>query len=478
MRFASRSHPGRAVSLRAALFSGLAPDGGLYHPVEKSDLAALFASFDESVTFQELAAATAAALFSPELDAAASARIAARAFSFAPALRRLDENLLLLELFHGPTCAFKDFGAQFLAACMEEFLGGEKCQILVATSGDTGSAVAHAFHGRDNVDVVILYPAGRVSELQEKQLTTLGGNVHALEIEGSFDDCQRLAREAFQDPGLRAALRLTSANSINIGRLLPQTFYYIFAASQRASLRNRAPLFCVPSGNFGNLAAGLYAWSWGLPVRGFLAATNVNDVVPVYLSTGAFEPRPSMQTLSNAMDVGNPSNFERMERLFARDQQARGKMENGEAEIEARTLQAMRKMVSGAAVSDARTLQTMREIHDRYGVFVDPHTAVGCAAAFDYLARSASVGSAAPAWRDQTGASATPASRSHPAMHGAVIVLATAHPAKFVETVVQATGNEPEMPGRLAACLSRPKQAQAMGTTLTELSRFLLERFA
>jgi threonine synthase len=310
--FASAARPAESVSFRQALFAGLAPDGGLYHPVERPDLARLFASFDESTAFASLAAAVTTSLLGPEIDAAAASRIVSRAFSFAPALRRLDDGLLLLELFHGPTCAFKDFGAQFLAAAMEELLSQEdrRIQILVATSGDTGSAVAHAFHGRANIDVVILYPSGRVSELQEKQLTTLGGNVHALEVAGSFDDCQRLAKEAFRDERLRTALSLTSANSINIGRLLPQALYYIWAATRRTTLGGKVPTICVPSGNFGNLTAGVYAWAWGLAVRGFVAATNVNDVVPSYLLTGDYLPRPSAQTLSNAMDVGSPSNFE------------------------------------------------------------------------------------------------------------------------------------------------------------------------
>jgi threonine synthase len=437
VKFVSRLHPRESVTFRDALFSGLAPDGGLYHPAEHPDLGELIASFDESTGFTELAAATAAALLAPELSPEAARRITGRAFSFEPALVRLDENRLLLELFHGPTCAFKDFGAQFLAASMEELLEGEKCQILVATSGDTGSAVAHAFHGRRGIDVVILYPAGRVSPLQEQQLTTLGGNVHALEIRGSFDDCQRLVKSAFRDKKLRRSLRLTSANSISIGRLLPQSFYYLFAATRSTLLQDRIPRFCVPSGNFGNLTAGLYAWRWGMPVTGFLAATNINDVVPDYLSSGVFSPRPSMPTLSNAMDVGNPGNFERMEVLFGGDWREMG------------------RMVRGGVVTDERTLWSMNQIHVRHGVVVDPHTAVGCAVAQDFQEGNRRGGG-----KEQ------------------VIVLATAHPGKFAATVKRATGVEPEIPERLARCLALPKQAVAMGSTLPELAAFLLERFA
>jgi threonine synthase len=417
---------------------GLAPDGGLYHPVQRPDLGGLFASFDDSTSFGEIAGRACAALLAPEIDNARARGIASLAFTFSPVIRRLDDDLLLLELFHGPTCAFKDFGARFLAAAMEDFLSEERrrIRILVATSGDTGSAVAHAFHGARNIDVVILYPSGRVSELQEKQLTTLGGNVHALEVKGSFDDCQRLVKEAFRDETLRSRLALSSANSINIGRLLPQSLYYVFAATRRREIGAAAPAICVPSGNFGNLTAGVYAWHWGLAVRRFIAATNINDVVPQYLESGRYRPRSSEKTISNAMDVGDPSNFERLETLFAGDWKR------------------MAETISGASITDARTKETMRDIRTRHGVFVDPHTAVGCAAARDYLA-----------------------SRPREERKSQAIVLSTAHPAKFADTVREATGEEPELPARLAACLALPKRARAMGTDLSELSALLLELF-
>jgi threonine synthase len=441
MRFTSKS--GNEVSFRDALFAGLAPSGGLFHPAERPDLTGLFRTFSEDTPFAELCAATAAELFSPEIETAAAKAIVSRAYSFQPSLRRLDDKILLLELFHGPTCAFKDFGAQFLAAAMEYFLRGEsrRIQILVATSGDTGSAVAHAFHGREGIDVVILYPSGRVSELQEKQLTTLGGNVHALEVKGSFDDCQRLAKEAFQEETLRAKLALTSANSINIGRLLPQCFYYIYGMTRQKSLSDRPTAVCVPSGNFGNLTAGVYARMWGLPVRSFIAATNINDVVPKYLATGIFTPRASSKTLSNAMDVGNPSNFERLQDVFHGD------------------LEAMRSVIHGIAMSDARTRESMREIHRRYGVFVDPHTAVGYAAAREYLKAGSVPGRGAR--RDEQ-----------------VIVLSTAHPAKFLDIVQESVGAEPPIPERLARCLALPKRSTVIGKDLSGLSGFLLDSFA
>ncbi len=442
MRFRSRS--GGTVSFREALFQGLAPDGGLFHPVEWPDLAGLFTSFGDETSFTDLAASTAEALFSPEIDRETAERIALRAFTFQPELRRLDDRVLLLELFGGPTCAFKDFGAQFLASCMEHFLKseGRRTQILVATSGDTGSAVANAFHGRDNIDVVILYPSGRVSNLQEKQLTTLGGNVHALEVEGSFDDCQRLAKEAFRDETLRRRLRLTSANSINIGRLLPQCFYYIHALTHRAALHGtagagrpgeRPTTVCVPSGNFGNLTAGVYAWRWGLPVLSFIAATNVNDVVPRYLSSGIYAPRASEVTLSNAMDVGNPSNFERLLEVFHGDWSS------------------IREAIHGLTVTDDETRRTMREAYESHGVFLDPHTAVGYKAGRRWLA-------------------------SRPSEEQ-VVVLATAHPAKFLDIVEDAVGASPEIPERIARCLSLPKSSIKVGTGFPELSRFLLSSF-
>jgi threonine synthase len=451
MRFASRANPARTVSFSEALFTGLAPDGGLYHPVESLDLGELFASFDDSTSFAELASLTFARLLEPELTEQDISKIVAAAFCFAPVLCRLDDSILLLELFHGPTCAFKDFGAQFLAAAMEHLLWetGRHIQILVATSGDTGSAVAHAFFRRRGIDVVLLYPSGRVSDFQEKQLTTLGENVHALEVMGSFDDCQKLVKEAFQNSTLRARLQLTSANSINVGRLLPQSLYYAFGATRREQLSagldvhsartflradGQAPFICVPSGNFGNLTAGVYAWHWGLSVAGFIAATNANDVVPRYLATGRFIPRPSARTISNAMDVGNPSNFERLEEVFRRDWRS------------------MAARIQGIAISDETTLRTMAEVYRSNEVLVDPHTAVGIAAA-----------------RSMLGTEAAP--------NAQIIVLSTAHPGKFAEIVRRATGRNPELPERLAACLNLPRQSVRIGTTFQELSDYLLASF-
>jgi threonine synthase len=434
VRFAGRSGQ-PASSFREALFGGLAPDGGLYFPVETPDLSGLFSSWDAGTSFRELGSAMAARLLGPEVPEPLADRIAREAFTFEPVLRRLDDRLLLLELFHGPTAAFKDFGARFQAAAMEALLeerSAARIQVLVATSGDTGGAVASAFHGRRGIDVVILYPSGRVSDLQERQLTTLGGNVHALEVAGSFDDCQRLAKEAFRDRGLANGLTLVSANSINVGRLLPQSFYYVWAATRRQTAG--APAFCVPSGNFGNLVSGVYAWQWGLPVRRFLAATNVNDVVPQYLAGGRYSPRSSLATLSNAMDVGNPSNFERLARVFDGDR-AR-----------------MSAMVAGHSVTDEDTREEMRSAWDRYRLLVDPHTAVGIRSSRQLLEGDARAGE--------------------------VIVLATAHPGKFADIVTKATGVTPELPARLARCLELPKRSVKIEPRLEELSGWLRDTLA
>ncbi len=434
MKFLSTRDPSTRVSFQEALFQGLAPDGGLYIPEEDLQLQTHFKALDKNSSFHEIAALVTAYLLKGELDAGSVHRIVKNAFPFEPKLVVMDDQLSILELFHGPSSAFKDFGASFLASAMEEFLqnSDRKAVILTATSGDTGSAVAQAFHNKKNIQVVILYPTGRVSPLQEKQLTTLGGNVTALEVKGSFDDCQNMVKKAFLDPELSSLFPLTSANSISLGRLIPQSFYYIWAFAQLKEQLKGELYFAVPSGNFGNLTAGLYAWKWGLPVTGFIAATNANDVVPQYLDTGIYSPRPSRLTLSNAMDVGNPSNFERMEALFHKNRNL------------------MRALVYGDSVSDAQTLDTMRDVKARYNMEICPHTAVGYNAARRFIRENA-------------------ADQAH------VCVLGTAHPAKFLEVVEQATGVKPELPPSLQAVSLKEKKSLLIGNTLADLAKVLKE---
>lgn len=437
MNFYSTRDRSRVVDFREAIFTGLAPDGGLYHPVSEPRLREIILRSPADRPFVEITAELVHELLPETFDAEAASEVCRRAFAFEPRLVSLTDQILLLELFHGPSCAFKDFGASFLAASMEYLLAGadHRAVILTATSGDTGSAVARAFHNRPGIDVVILYPSGRVSPLQEQQLTTVGDNIHALEVTGSFDDCQRMVKEAFTDRELAQRAHLTSANSINLGRLIPQAFYYIDAFIRLRSRIASDVVFCVPSGNFGNLTAGILAWRWGLPVSGFIAATNINDVVPEYLASGIYRARPSMRTLANAMDVGNPSNFERLLEIFGADYQD------------------MRAMVGGETVTDEEILDTMRRHHREHGVFLDPHTAAGVCAAERYL--------------DGEGAS-----------DASVITLATAHPAKFGEVVERATGARPALPERLAEAMRREKRASNMEPSLDALRPWLLELFA
>ena len=434
MQFASTRNSDIQVDFREGVFQGLAPDGGLYHPVRMPELDDTISKFGSSTDFLEIAAAMTKGLFGDELTSAQSEKICGKAFTFSPAMVPVTDKISVLELFHGPSCAFKDFGASYLAACMEEFLKDRDSRaiILTATSGDTGSAVARAFHRRENIEVVILYPSGRVSPLQEKQLTTLGDNVTALEVKGSFDDCQRMVKSAFVDKDLTGRMTLSSANSINLGRLIPQSFYYIWARSKFAG-NNTSPWFCVPSGNFGNLTAGVMAWKWGMKVPGFLAVTNRNDVVPEYLKTGDYRPRSSVQTLSNAMDVGDPSNFDRLLAIF-----------NGE-------WYAMKKIIKEEVVTDPETLNTISRIKTDYNYLADPHTAVGFLGAERFLEKNPGIGN--------------------------IITLSTAHPGKFLEVVEEATGTVPELPEQLEELMPLEKQAVLTGNSNEDLKNFLIEKF-
>ena len=431
MKYRSTLRRSPEVSLREAVLRGSAPDGGLYMPVEMPRLPGDFHARLPKLTFPEIAQEVGGLFTGAEIPAPVLKQIVTEAFNFPVPLVQLSERLHILELFHGPTLAFKDFGARFMARLMGYFVqeSGEELTVIVATSGDTGSAVAQAFLGVPGIRVVILYPAGRVSDAQEKQLTTLGQNITALEVSGSFDDCQRLAKQALVDPTLAGIITVTSANSINIGRLIPQIFYYFSAISQLRSPEIPA-VFSVPCGNFGNLTGGLLAKRIGLHVPQFIAATNANDVFPEFLRSGNMIPRASRHTLSNAMDVGNPSNFARIVDLYDND------------------LQAIRRDIWGCSFSDEETLRAMHDIEQLHQYVLDPHTAVGVLG-----------------W--QCYAKQNPATTQG-------IVLATAHPAKFAETVARAIGVRPEMPERLAAFLDRPKKSIPFPNRFTELQEFLL----
>jgi threonine synthase len=428
----TRDPAGRRFSLAEALRLGPAPDGGLFMLERLEPLPESFFASLAGRPLQELASEVLERLLGGELPRQAVEELVASALNFPLPLVKVEENLRVLELFHGPTLAFKDVGARFLARLLPLCAEGEPGEItvLVATSGDTGGAVAQAFQGVPGTRVAVLYPRGKVSPRQERQFATLGGNVRAFAIDGVFDDCQRLVKQAFADRRLAASLGLTSANSINVGRLLPQAIYYFAAAAQlsREELE-KPPLFVVPSGNFGNLSAGLLAKRLGLPAR-FLAATNENDVVPEYLESGDYRPRPSVATLSNAMDVGEPNNFTRILHLYGHDRDA------------------LRKDVEGEKVSDDETLATLKRYQQKRGYLADPHTAVGLAAAERALKRQ------------KAGTLA--------------IVLATAHPAKFAEAVEPAIGRVLPMPEALAKTLDRPLLAENLPNDYDALKSALL----
>ncbi len=424
-RFYSTNSPGEFVDLKEAVLRSLPGDNGLYMPENIPVLENAFWAEWRDWPFEELAYRIVSPLFDGAVPEAPLREMVADAVNFDAPLVGIGERTHILELFHGPSLAFKDFGARFMARLMGwltrssgagEAAPGQDLTVLVATSGDTGGAVASAFHGVPETQVVVLYPSGKVSGLQEKQLTTLGDNITALEVAGSFDDCQRLVKAAFLDRELARARNLTSANSINIARLVPQTFYYFHAARQLPE--GVQPVFVVPSGNFGNLTAGLLANLMGLRVKQFIAATNMNDVVPAYLESGVYEPRPSLATISNAMDVGAPSNFARM--LDLHDHQ------HG----------LMAGRIVGFRFDDEQTRAGIREIRANTGYVIEPHGAVGCLAA-----------------REWQGV--------HPGDD--VVVLETAHPSKFLDVMEEELGQGAvEIPDRLACLAAREKVAIEM----------------
>jgi threonine synthase len=417
------NHHEHPYSLKDAAFAGLAPDGGLFVPecIPQVDMEKVEALAEES--YAAMATYLAQTIFD-DVPAEDMARLVADAYDFPVKLNSISEGLYNLELFHGPTYAFKDFGARFMGRMLGYLGDGEPITILAATSGDTGSAVAHGFYGVDNVRVVILYPDGKVSPLQEAQMTTLGGNIHPLKVAGNFDDCQRLVKTMFKDNELRSKVRITSANSINLLRWIPQSFYYFYAYCMwKKATGKDNPVVAVPSGNYGNLAAGMLAKRMGLPIAGFVAASNANSVVPEYLESGEYNPRPSVRTVANAMDVGDPSNFERMMWLC-----------NG-------SYDAMADEIKGYWCNDEMILAAIKEINDLYGYVSDPHSAVGYLAVKKYSVEGF--------W------------------------LSTAHAAKFCEIIEMAAVQEPELPSGLALAMNKEREFTPMSADENDLAEFL-----
>lgn len=435
MAFISTSGSAPEAPLHEALFRGLAPDGGLYMPRALPQLSEETFRSLPGMDWPQLSSTLARQLLSTELDPVAATSITRSALDFPLPLVRLTDRIHILELFRGPTLAFKDVGARFMAQMMAHFrsTNAEPLTVLTATSGDTGGAVAHAFLSLPGIRVVVLFPDGKVTPRQEYQFSTLGENVTAVAVQGDFDDCQRMVKGVFGKPNIRKKIAITSANSINIGRLLPQSFYYFdaWARLQGEDTPHSPPvLFSVPSGNLGNLAAGLMAKAMGLPGVRFLAATNANDYVPEFLETGHFHPRPSQRTLSTAMDVGDPSNLARILHLYDND------------------LDRLRGDLSGRSVSDEETRECIRRVYETTGYILDPHSAVG----FHALEKELDI---------------------RPDERG--VLLSTAHPAKFAEVVEPILGKAIPIPSELASCMEGEREVTAMPPKTEELERFLLE---
>ena len=461
MFYYSTNHTASRATLRDAVVRGLAEDRGLYMPEVIKQLPASFWSEIADLTFQEVAYRVADAFFGEDVPADDLRRIVYDTLSFDTPIVHVEDNIYALELFHGPTLAFKDVGARFMARLLQHFIhlspaaGAREVNVLVATSGDTGSAVANGFLGVEGIHVYVLYPKGKVSPIQECQFTTLGQNITAIEVDGVFDDCQRLVKSAFMDADLNAHMRLTSANSINVARFLPQAFYYFWAYAQLVKTQSTLNLkpstlnltVCVPSGNFGNICSALFGHVMGLPVHRFIAANNANDVFYNYLQTGIYTPQPSKQTIANAMDVGDPSNFARILDLYSRPdvqsvlksrdiaQPLPSLAEGGEAG----------SFISGATYSDDQIAETMRDCYARTGYVLDPHGACGYRALKEQL------------HDDETG-----------------IFLETAHPAKFKDTVDRILGIDLPIPEKLQAFMRGQKQSIPLSSDFADFKAYLM----
>jgi threonine synthase len=438
MNYFSTNRQSAKANFREAVLNGQPPDRGLYFPEKIPTLSGDFWLDFKNKAKEQIAFEVIKPYVGGEISEASLLRICAETVNFDFPLVKITERISTLELFHGSTLAFKDVGARFMSRCLQYFSRekSEKTIVIVATSGDTGGAVANGFYDAEGVEVVILYPKGKVSRVQELQLTTLGKNIFAIEVEGTFDDCQALAKTALADENFKRKVFLTSANSINVARWLPQQFYYFYAFQQwemevqSSKFQVQSPVICVPSGNFGNICAGLLAHASGLPVSKFIAATNANDVIPNFMQSGKMEIRSSVQTLSNAMDVANPSNFVRILEIFERD------------------FPNLKKNLEAASVSDEITARVMREVFEKYGYVLDPHGAVGFYALQQYLTKN-------------------------PPQKG--FFLETAHPVKF-DSVEKIIGTRVEIPEAVENLFSRPSQSIKMKADYEDLKEILLKK--
>ena len=434
MKYYSTNGKAPMADLHKAVVKGLAEDRGLYMPESIKPLPKAFFDTIETKSFQEIAYTVADAFFGEDVDADSLKQIVYDTLSFDCPVVEVKDQIYTLELFHGPTLAFKDVGARFMARLLQYFIKqenkGEEVNVLVATSGDTGSAVANGFLGVEGIHVYVLYPKGKVSPIQECQFTTLGKNITAIEVDGVFDDCQALVKNAFMDAELNQHMKLTSANSINVARFLPQAFYY-FNAYARMKAQGKADnlVMCVPSGNFGNICAALFGHAQGLPFKRFIAANNANDIFYNYLQTGQYEPKASKQTLANAMDVGDPSNFARIYDLYGKSHER------------------IVSLISGATYDDEHIRQTMRQCYEETGYILDPHGACGYQALVDGLKDG------------ETG-----------------VFCETAHPAKFKEKVDEILGIDVEIPARLAAFMKGKKQSEPMSKDFVDFKQYLLKQ--
>lgn len=433
MKYYSTNRKASDATLEEAVVKGLAADRGLYMPYSIRVLPASFYEQIDQLSFQEIASQVADAFFGEDVPVETLKQIVYDTLSFDVPVVRVKENIYSLELFHGPTLAFKDVGGRFMARLLGYFIrkeGKRLVNVLVATSGDTGSAVANGFLGVEGIHVYVLYPKGKVSEIQEKQFTTLGRNITAVEVDGTFDDCQALVKSAFMDQELNEQMQLTSANSINVARFLPQAFYYFYAYAQMKKLgKEKNLVFCVPSGNFGNITAGLFAKRMGLPVKRFIAANNRNDIFYQYLKTGQYSPKPSVQTIANAMDVGDPSNFARILDLYEGSHDA------------------IASEISGETYTDDQIRETVQLTYDETGYLLDPHGACGYRALSENL-QSGEVG----------------------------VFLETAHPAKFLHTVEDIIGTDINIPEKLKAFMNGTKQSVPMSKNFTAFKEWLLKQ--